>query len=247
MAIAGGDWRDTDFYARFLLGDRRCFAWEWLRRTPTYVDAWSTNASSGSFGLAELADPGFDALAARPIWSAAIDSGVLQATGRLAAEGDRLDFSRLGSMMTMVSAGQGRTHILLSDGLRSIRVDLIANDPVSVPLRFTWHIGGIRGIGRQIAALAQLAALVKHGCFLPSLHPSERRAARWTLMLRVHDGLAAGASIREIVANLFGVETAGPRWRIDAAPWRLRVQRLAAGARKCLAAGPAEWLSDRAG
>jgi hypothetical protein len=64
-------------------------------------------------------------------------------------------------------------------------------------------------------------------------------------MLRVHDALAAGASHREIVEWLFGIDVAAPRWRASAGPWRLRVQRLAAGARRALAMGPAEWLADR--
>jgi hypothetical protein len=247
MAVAGGDWRDAGLYARLLSGDRRCFAWEWLRRTDAYLHAWSTVGPADPFGLVRLENPDLDALSARPVWSAAIDIGVLRATGHAATEDEGFAFSRFGSLMTMVAAEEGHTPILLSDGLRSIRVDLTVGASPSSPLLLTWHIIGIHGLGRQIAALSQFAALVRHGRFLPSRHIRERRAVRWIQMLRVHDALAVGASTREIVALLFGIDTTRPRWRTDAGSWRLRVQRLAAAARVCLAAGPAEWLSDQGG
>ena len=247
MAIAGSDWHDAAAYARLLSGDRRCFAWEWLRRTPEYRLAWSSGDPSDRFGLARLEDPGLDALLARPVWTANVDVAVLSADGQAAGEGDWLDWSSLAPFMTIVAAGRRHKHILLSDGLRSIRVDLSVSSSVAKPIMLTWHIPGGRGMGLQLAALAQLDALIRLGRFSRSLHPPERRARRWIAMLRVHDALAVGTTNREIVTEMFDVPTTGACWRSAVGPWRLRVQRLAAGARACLAMGPAGWLGGEPG
>jgi hypothetical protein len=242
VAIAAGDWRDADSYAHLLAGDRRCFAWEWLRRTPPYVDAWRTGAPPGPFGLVNLEDPALGVLAARPMWTDAVDRAVLLAGVRTAAAGDPFDFSRISPMATITPAGQGRRHVLLSDGLRSIRMDLIGSAALSMPMAVTWHIPGVTGADARLTALAQFLALARRGRFSRHLHPPERRAARWIAMLRVHDALAMGATNREIVTDMFDVDTGGPRWRAAAGSWRLKAQRLAAGARFCLAMGPAGWL-----
>ena len=245
MAIARGDWHDRAFYARLLAGDRRCFAWEWLRRTPAYGAAWSAGDSAERFGLWRLEDPTRDALAARPMWTASVDRSVLRADGCAAEGGDRLEFARLRSCATLIPVGKARWCILLSDGLRSVRVDLFASAPLSMPMTLTWHIPGVYDVRARLTALAQFAALARLGRFSRSLHPPERRSRRWIAMLRAHDALASGATNREIVAELFGVATAGPHWRLAAASWRLRAQRLASGARACLAMGPGGWLGNK--
>lgn len=247
MSIAGSDWHDAAAYARLLPGDRRCFAWEWLRRTPGYRLAWSSGDPSDPFGLARLEDPGLDALVGRPVWTAKVDRAVLRADGREAGESDGLNRSSLAPFTTVVSVGRRHKHILLSDGLRSIRVDLSVSSSVAKPAMLTWHIPGGRGLGAQLAALAQFDALIRRGRFSHSLHPAERRARRWIAMLRVHDALATDATNREIVTEMFDVPTTGARWRSAAGPWRLRVQRLTAGARACLAMGPAGWLGGEPG
>jgi hypothetical protein len=247
VAIAGSDWHDAAAYARLLAADRRCFAWEWLRRTPEYHLAWSSGGRSDRFGLARLEDPGLDALVARPLWTANVDRAVLSADGRAAGESDRLDWSSLAPFTTIVSVGRRHKHILLSDGLRSIRVDLSVSSSVAKPAMLTWHIPSGRGVGLQLAALAQFDALIRLGRFSRSLHPPERRARRWIAMLRVHDALAIGATNREIVTEMFDVPASAARWRSAVGPWRLRVQRLAAGARACLAMGPAGWLGGEPG
>jgi hypothetical protein len=243
-AIPRGDWRDGAAYARLLAGDRRCFAWEWLRRDPAYAAAWATGApDAGAFGLLAFADPDVNALAARPFWHRTVDRAALCAEACEASR-DCFDLGRLAPLVSRLdgSRGDAAEHILLSDGLRSIRIDVLVGSLMAAPATPCWRIDGIGGAGPQIRALRQLAALAVHGRFARSLHRPERRAARWAAMLRVHDAIAAGATHREIVAALFDVDVSAPRWRAGAGPWRLRAQRLAAGARTCLTAGPGFWL-----
>lgn len=243
MGRAGQDWRDAGAYAWLRAGDRRAFAWEWLRRTPAYRDAVLTGRDPAAFGLLRFEDPSLDALAARPFWSAAADPAVLPVFARPADGCDPFDLARFDGIAS-VMAGPAAEHILLSDGLRSIRVDVVAGTLARGAAAVTWRIEGLAGAGPRLDALRQLAALARHGRFARSLHRPERRAPRWIAMLRVHDAIAAGASYREIVAGLFGVTVPGPGWRETAGPWRLRVQRLAAAGRKVLAAGPGAWFGD---
>lgn len=241
-AVAGGDWRDGRAYACFLSGDRRCFAWEWLRRSSAYIDAYADNAAPAAFGLLRFENPMHDALAARPFWHADADRAVLRAEARAAGPRDQFELGRLERLASFLSH-QGE-HILFSDGLRSIRLDMLSGSLAGGPAALSWHIDGVADAGPQVLALRQFVALARSGGFSRSLHRPERRARRWVQMLRVHDALATGATHREIAGALFGIDVAGPRWRVSAGPWRLRVQRLAAGARACLASGPAGWLGD---
>lgn len=245
-AIAHGDWRDEAAYAWLLSGDRRCFAWEWLRRTPVYVEAWSGDGSgAATFGLLRFEDPGRDALSARPFWRRNFDRAVLAAEVAPASWRDWLDLRALAPFVTVIGCSEADDaveHILVSDGLRSIRIDLLSGSLITGAVPMRWRIEGVAEAASQLLALRQLIALTRCGRFARSLHTPERRARRWIEMLRVHDAIASGATHREIVAGLFGVDVAAPRWRVAAGPWRLRVQRLAAGARTALASGPAGWL-----
>lgn len=247
--VAPRDWCDGAAYDRLLPAGRHAFAWEWLRRTPAYRAAWTTpSADPAAFGLIRFEDPTQDALVARPIWHADVDRAVLRGVIVRRPWADRLALGRLSPLVSILpGAGDGETseHILLSDGLHAIRIDLAGGSLVGRPAALRWRIDGLALAGPQLLALRQLISLAETGRFARSLHRPERRAHRWIAMLRVHDALAAGASHREIVAGLFGIDVAAPRWRASAGPWRLRVQRLAAGARRAIALGPAAWLSGQ--
>ena len=241
MSIAASDWRVAASYAWLFAGDRRCFAWEWRRRTLAYVEAWRTASTAEPFGLLRLEDPSLDARRARPLWSATCDRGVLVAEGFGADGFGGSEWSRLRSLMTSIDNDPTR-HILFSDGLRSVRVDICAAAYGFETAPRCWHIPDGDGLEGQIAALGQLAALARLGRFARSLHPPQRPARRWLTMLRVHDAVAAGATLRDIVSELYGIDTSNLRWRAGAAPWRLRAQRLKAGAIACVARGPTAWL-----
>lgn len=181
-----------------------------------------------------------DALIARPMWNATVDSRILRAEAHRPVA--HLDLVRNLALATIVMEGTCE-HILYSDGLRSIRLALDYGPMAEGEDELRWSLAGLANIEPQLLALRQLSALHRHGRFARSLHPLERRSSRWTQMLQVHDARAQGASYREIVAVLFGIDVSGARWRADAAPWRLRAQRLAAGATSAIALGPAPWLT----
>lgn len=228
------DWRDAAYYAPLSGADRAIFAWEWLRRSQAYRTI-DERADVSAFGLVRWEAPTLDWRDARPIWHRDWHDAVLACD---IGESEPIDFGALG-LDICIAASPAGAHLLLTDGLRTLRLDgpacLAARRAVS--LRF-W-IDGMGNIDVQSAALLRLRGLLL-GQGL-SASPS-RRAARWIAALRVHDALDAGASYREIAASLFGDQVVGPRWWLDTPSWGLRIARLAAASRAALAAGPRPWL-----
>ena len=75
------------------------------------------------------------------------------------------------------------------------------------------------------------------------LFPRETRAARWVAMLRTVDGLALGASHREIAETV--LQSSRTEWRVDTEYLRARVQRLVRAGRHMTAGGYLQLLRSR--
>jgi hypothetical protein len=243
------DWRDAAGYAPLLKADRSVFAWEWLRRDPGYraaaeraigkVSASATGelADAARWGLHAFEAPSFGAPAARPVWRAEIHPHVLEVDAAPAAEAcDMFELARLSGMTTLITAAGQREHLLISDGLRTIRLDALSGSLRHGPVRLRYRLAGLGSVERPLLTLRRLLALWRTGRFAAGLHPVEARASRFVLMLRAWDALASGATQREIAAELLSVEAGEARWRVSAPTVRSRVQRLVRNAR-AMAAG----------
>lgn len=242
------DWREEDEYAALLEADRPAFAWEWLRRTRGYRDAWQEamtapgrsdhEARAAAWGLHRLEPPELPALLARPLWRRDRHRYVLDASAEPCGPAEeRLDLAAWKALATVHRSSAGEEHLLLSDGLRSIRLDIVAGTLQRGPARLSYRISGFADAAEPMMVLRRLLALRRTGRFSPGLHPTEVRARRWIQMLRGHDGEAAGASQREIAAILLSPEAASARWRIAEPTLRARVQRLVRNARWMAAGG----------
>ena len=235
------DWRDPSAYQWLRTCGRHAFAWEWLRRRPDYQAAADREENAApAFGLRNRPAFEADARAARPIWTAAVDPGLLIGTARACPRGDgNFDLSRVRESRTMVASAEGE-HWLFGTGARPLRLDTRSGCLRGDPVALVVHIARLDS--PAIIALARLIALARDGRWRTSHFPAERRATRWSQVLRVHDALLAGASQRDIADALFG--TAGiANWRVNAAPWRRRSQRLVEAARRAAMSEPADWLS----
>lgn len=225
-----------------MLSDRRCFAWEWLRRSPRYRACWERRGTlvpeaAEEFGLVGWTDPNLAARAARPIWTRRIDPHVLDsslASARVGAA-DLFDIRDHAAHVSVEIDTAGIEHWLLSDGCWAIRLDLCDGTLLGGPALLEQRIAGIASSAPKIEAMGQLIALAGSGTIPFSLLPRERRAPRWILELRVADALAVRASHQEMARILFGPSIAPRRWRLESASYRLRVQRLARVARRRLA------------
>ncbi|HYJ53174.1 MAG TPA: DUF2285 domain-containing protein [Allosphingosinicella sp.] len=146
-----------------------------------------------------------------------------------ASPSDAIELGRFAALATL-DAGEGE-HWLLSDGLCTVRFDLIDGTATRGPVELHYLLAGRVSAHGPLLALRRLLALAETGRFSRILHPREPKARRWILALRAHDALAAGASQREIAAGLLGDAAEEARWRVHAASLRSQVQRLVRAAR----------------
>ena len=238
------DWRDAEAYAPLLDVGRSGFAWEWLRRDRGYRQAGETDPAR--WGLHAFEPPDRDALAARPVWRREVFPFVLEAAASDdGAEDDRFDLERLAGFATLVTGEGGAEQWLLSDGRRGIRIDVADGTLRAGPVLLRYRLAGLTSVQAPLLVLRQLLALWRTGDFSRALHPGERRAARWILVLRAGDALAAGASQREIADRLLGRQAAQRRWRVEASSLRSRVQRLVREARRMAGGGYRDLLAGR--
>ena len=243
------DWRDAAAYEPLLHADRSLVAWEWLRRDPSYraaaeraFEAGSRNSKEAGesperWGLHAFEPPGVTAPDARPVWRAEVHPFVIGVHAVSSDGEDSFDLDRFHSICTLVTAVDGREHVLISDGLRAVRIDVETGSLKDAPVRLEYVLAGLASAERPLLTLRRLLALWRTGRFCCSLHPREARAKRWMLMLRASDAIAAGADQREIAGVLLSAEVRQPRWRTQSSSVRSRVQRLVRAARAMEASG----------
>lgn len=231
------DWRNAAAYAWLGECGRAAFAWEWLRRRADYVSG--NDVAARHFGLRRWEYAGRDARAAQPLWRADVDPFALTAVARACPDGKgNFDLGQVGEPGTVIDAEDGE-HWLFGSAARGLRLDVRAGTLRQGSVALTVHLSRLHA--SSLIALGRLIALARDGGWRRAHFPAERRAIRWTLILRVHDALEDGARQRDIADCLFG--TAGiAHWRIEAAPLRRRTQRLVEAARRAAAAEPGAWL-----
>jgi hypothetical protein len=163
----------------------------------------------------------------RLVWSACVDPSVILCTAETVAVGhpDAFDIGQLVLATTTVLGASGTEHLAISDGLRRIRLDVVDGTLLSGSVRLHYRLAGFSDAEPQLLTLQRLLALHRLGRFARGLHPRESKAERWVMMLRAHDLSVAGASQREIAAELFESE-ASREWRTRSDYLRLRIQRL---------------------
>lgn len=230
------DWRNAEAYAPLLKAERALFAWEWLRRSDAYRAAARSAGSKSNpsreqsgaalWGLHRFEDPSLAAPEARPVWRAERHALVLTAWAEHHASSDEFELHPLKTLATLVLSPSGAERLLLSDGLSSVRMDILRGSILGGTVRLHYDISGLREAEGPLLVLRRLLALWNRGQFAKALHPPESRAARFVLMLRAYDAMKAGASQRDIAAELLDREAGADRWRIRAPTVRSRVQRL---------------------
>lgn len=232
------DWRDARAYEPLLQADRSLVAWEWLRRDPGYQKASDRAVREGGgrtqgrgeaperWGLHLFEPPHVTVPEARPLWCRNIHPFVLCIETSPHKGEDFFDLEPFAANSTLVKAADGREHLLISDGLHTIRIDVLAGSLASGPVELRYRLAGLASAERPLLTLGRLLALWRTGRFCRSLHPAEARARRWVLMLRAHDALSSGATQRAIAAELLGSGAARKRWRVEEPSLRSQAQRL---------------------
>lgn len=252
------DWRDAAYYAPLLRLERTGFAWEWLRRDPDYRQGAESSLPLASpadsaversdpraarWGLVRFEPPDLSAPAARPLWLGTALPRVLPVSAGDGGEvGERFELERFAGLVRLGLDPGGPEHLLLSNGLQSVRLDVISGSLRRGPAMLSYHIAGVASAEPPLLVLRQLIALCRTGRFAASLHPADPRAPRWVTLLRVRDALVAGADQRTMAEVLLAPEAGLPRWRVEAPSLRSRVQRLVRQARLLAAGGYLQFL-----
>ena len=165
---------------------------------------------------------------ARALWRADWHPSVLtvDALPVSRGDGDAFDIRRFENLATILQGADGSEHLLLSDGLRHLQLDVAAGSVLAGPVRFRYRLSGFRHTEAKTLSLRRLLLLHRLGRLPRGLYPPERRARRWVMALQAHDGIGAGASHRQIAAALFGEKAVTDDWCGRSDYLRLRVQRL---------------------
>ncbi|MGH6866230.1 MAG: DUF2285 domain-containing protein, partial [Methyloceanibacter sp.] len=158
----------------------------------------------------------------------------VEATPIAADPADAFDIRQV-EHLAVVLRCDGCEHILFSDGLRHLQLAVTMGTVLDGPICLRYALSGLRGIEAKALTLQRLYHLCRFRRFPKSLYPPERRAPRWTMLLRAWDGLQGGASQREIAAVLFGENAVRRDW--TAGFLRTRVQRLIRRAEKLIGGG----------
>lgn len=240
------DWKDGSAYQLLLQAERSAFAWEWLRRQADYraavLELIGSRAGSESavpanepsahrWGLHRFEDPDLPVPLAKPMWCTSVFRYVLGAAAEPSTgDEDAFILDRFAHLATTVRTRDGES-LLLSDGLHSVRLDLRGASLEQGPVRLRYDLEGFVALDAPLLVVRRLRALVAARRFSRSLHPLERKAGRFILVLRTFDALQAGASQREIAAELLSAGAARERWRVEAPSLRSQVQRLVREAR----------------
>jgi hypothetical protein len=247
------DWKDGTAYAPLVRLERSAFAWEWLRRRRDFCQA-AFEALAGATGAAAtlnsaaeepaalrwglhlFEDPSLSAGDARPIWTAARHSWVVAAQAEDGSDdADAFSLDRLAPFARVVVKPRCQ-HLLLSDGCRSVRLDVTGASLQSGPVRLVFELVGLASFDRPRRVLQRLRLLAKDGHFSPSRDGRFQRAQRMVALLRTFDALEAGATQAEIAEAILANRLERGHWRLHSPNIRSRAQRLVRAART-MAAG----------
>jgi len=220
-------------------------AWEFLRRNPRYVREWmryrrgASQRVAARWGLATLVDPRLDAREASPVWVTGTPSPVTLARDEMrrvqthARASERFSLWRLPGHKTLLDDASG---LRLVVRISSQEVQLQLADRLAAGDRFAYQIpaaGDDRAAWAMLTTFRALLPVSGRG-----RERSPERPGRADLFhvraLQVLDGLAAGASQRELAAGLFGVVAVARGWQPDGA-LRAQVRYLVHRARALMA------------
>jgi hypothetical protein len=242
------DWRDDAVYAPL----RQCtgpgLAWEWLRRDPAYrADHAGWIDGKGEerhicpalrHGLVNFVDPDLAVPEARPVWHRSVDPAVLVVEARPGGTNDAsFSLDAFTAFAALRACRCGEEHLLLSDGWRQVRLDIVAGTLRDGPVHLHTQVGDCALAPARVLAMRRLLALCGHGRFPNGLFRSPPWLAHRINELRVSDAMQDEASYQQTIRVLFNNPIPERRWRAGNEYWISRVRRLRKAALAMAAGG----------
>ena len=173
---------------------------------------------------------------AAPIWSEAVDPHVICVRAKVCGADAPLCFDIRG-FEHRAAIGRAAEHIAVRCSGTWLRLDVVDGSVLGGPAMLE-AIVALDRLNPQIVAIRQLDALIRN---LPPPRENDARLPRLVLALRALDGLAEGASLRELACGLFGEQD----WPGDGEHVKSRVRRLVKLSQDLLRAGPVGVLAHR--
>jgi hypothetical protein len=242
------DWRDPENYRWMNTLPRTAWAWEFLRRNPTYHgdyashmagDGESDHVGALPWGLLRFEDPTNDARAASVLWQMKLCRDVLPlaaAKMRPGTAAETLDLTKLQCRSVVYDFGvEERREVLLTQEGRSLQLTIFGSVPLEDALLLTPALPEACYGKARLQAVKRLADLVKHGTLRPSLYRRERQSVRLARVIQALDGWLAKAQQREVAVSLFGRERVERDWQDPRNHLRDHVRRAVAYGRELMA------------
>jgi hypothetical protein len=236
---------DSGGYEWMLALSAEGWAWEFLRRNPSYrkhymscrkADPVAASRAAHRWGLLQFSDPDEDARSAVVFWNPAKNQSVLPlVTGREGRNG-------LAGVLCRVSvlelAWSVQRHILCSCGGRFLQLAITGKGDLS-RVRYTMDDLPERSGDPKLTALRRLADLTQHKRLRPELYTRQKRGPRLSHIAEVLDIYANNPAHRSIARLVFGDERADQEWD----NLRDHVRRALAAGRKLTQGGYLNFLS----
>jgi len=129
-------------------------------------------------------------------------------------------------MADLIMDSHGNELVLLDDGAHQIQLHVTNGTLSNGPACLHYHAAGFSVLDAKLRTLARLHAFQRLGRFSRTLFTPEPAAPKWARALQAWDGVAAGASQREIAAAIFGEATVRAEWGGRSEFLKARTQRL---------------------
>jgi hypothetical protein len=240
------------------------WAWEWLRRIGEYREHSSQvglpqkqlfrgndrvvivkpqrKSCPSKWGLHVIEDADQPYGKAAIFWRSELHPSILTVTARTAKSSQNLftvDVSQLHATTTVLKAEDGREHVLFSDGINCIQIEVLDGTILQGPVHLALQLNNLEPMRNdKLIAIKRLTALAVHKRFPSLLFAPEPDAARWLLWLEVRERFALGNGPTQIAQDLYGPQcstgnrrTAHSRWAIS------RVCRALKNANRMLSGG----------
>ncbi len=170
-------------------------------------------------------DASIPACRARIFFDAATDPSVL-ACDVAGEDPSGFDVATVGCFSAVLRGHDPLEHVLLSDGLRRLRLDVRGGTVTRGPVVLRFAFDGLGAIDAPLLTLRRLVAFDRRGAMPLGLYRKDRPPDRWIAALRADDAQRSGASQRDVAQLLFGADRVREAWPGPSDYLRSQVRRL---------------------
>ncbi|MGN6356059.1 MAG: DNA -binding domain-containing protein [Novosphingobium sp.] len=163
------------------------------------------------------------------MWTATVDPCVLSVMATSALAPDAIDIARFDPLIRTDADGE---HVRVTVAGEAFRLGVISGSLARGPIGLTYKVARDRRLAAQIDTIRRLEQRFAGTALRPRNGGS--RLARSALALRAWDGRTAGASLREMAAELLGPGD----WPGDGEHRKSAIRRLLAVGERLVARGP---------